>query len=50
MLSGIACFAMIIVVTVCLFDKLKYKLIALRLTLVALLSIFLFGVYKNSIE
>ena len=46
LLSGISCFAIIIVVTLCLFDKLKYKLITFALCLIIIISTFILGVNK----
>lgn len=36
--------------TLCLFDKLKYKLITLGLSLIALISIIAFGIYKENLK
>ena len=46
LLSGISCFAMIIVVTLCLFDKLKYKLVTFGLCLMAIITMFVLGINK----
>ena len=52
LLSGIACFAIILVVTLNLFDKLKYKLVTLGACLLAILCIFLLkiDIFKTKFE
>ena len=46
LLSGIACFLMIVVVTIYLFDELKYKIITLGLCLVGIIILFVLGLDK----
>ncbi len=52
LLSGIACFAFILIITLNLFDKLKYKLITLGLCLLGVLGMFLVGmdIFKTKFE
>ena len=44
LLSGISCFAMIVVISLNLFDRLKYKIISLSSCLVIALVIIIFGI------
>ena len=50
LLSGISCFAIIIVVTLCLFDKLKYKLITFGLCIIAIILILVLGMNKANLK
>ena len=50
LLSAISCFAIILVVTLCLFDKLRYKLITLGLCLITIILVYVFGFYKSGLK